>query len=432
MKKRIPCMILSLIMFFYLVPPANAMNNEAIQAADALYELGLFKGTGNSPDGTPNFDLDRTPTRAEAVTMLVRLLGKDEAAKAGIWDTPFTDVLDWAEPYVGYAYANGLTNGTGATTFGSSDSVTAAQYITFVLRALGYESGKDFQWDRAWELSDELGLTNGTYSAIKKFTRGDAAMISHAALSGYIKGAPQTLKEYLLADGAIRAWHEVDSSGNLALRTSLCSNAQSGYSILIKLYHGNGNFDYDSQSSFDSQIQYKYTSALSYMDNGSSVVREDIYVFRGTDTAQEFFSVWHTSSNENSAFDAVANLLIAKFSLNDTISIQQTKRQFDMTDVCITYDEAAQQETYIACISAPITTDGSYGLVYCGKRGQQNASLSYIGRQGDYLTYTRQLGHFASRGSAGEFFISHCMYSQISQHKFVCKVGLSTGIPYQF
>ena len=91
-------------------------------------------------------------------------------------------------------------------------------------------------------------------------------------------GAPQTLKEYLLADGAIRAWHEVDSSGNLALRTSLCSNAQSGYSILIKLCHGNGNFDYDSQSSFDSQIQYKYTSALSYMDNGSSVVREDVYV----------------------------------------------------------------------------------------------------------------------------------------------------------
>lgn len=278
MKKRISCMLLSLIMFFYLVPPTNALNNEAIQAADALYELGFFKGTGNDPDRTPNFGLDRALTRTEAVTMLVRLLGKDEAAKARIWDTPFTDVLDWAEPYVGYAYANGLTNGTGATTFGSSDSVTASQYITFVLCAPGYESGKDFQWDRAWELSDELGLTNGTYSAIKKFTRGDAAIIFHAALSGYIKDAPQTLKEYLLADGAIRAWHEVDSSGNLALRTSLCSNAQSGYSILIKLCHGNGNFDYDSQSSFDSQIQYKYTSALSYMDNGSSVVREDVYV----------------------------------------------------------------------------------------------------------------------------------------------------------
>ena len=34
-------------------------------------------------------------------------------AKAKAWDTPFTDVADWAKPYVGYAYANGLTSGTG-------------------------------------------------------------------------------------------------------------------------------------------------------------------------------------------------------------------------------------------------------------------------------------------------------------------------------
>lgn len=81
--------------------------DEAEQAAMALYGQGLFKGTGTNPDGTPDFSLQRAPTRHEAVTILVRLLGKEEAL-AGSWVTPFADVADWAKPYVGYACANGL------------------------------------------------------------------------------------------------------------------------------------------------------------------------------------------------------------------------------------------------------------------------------------------------------------------------------------
>ncbi|MBQ2940861.1 MAG: S-layer homology domain-containing protein [Oscillospiraceae bacterium] len=96
--------------------------------------------------------------------MLVCLLGKDSEAKAGTFETPFTDVPAWAEPYVGYAYENKLTSGISATTFGSSATVTSSQYITFILRALGYDSSSDFSWDKAWELSDKIGLTNGRYS----------------------------------------------------------------------------------------------------------------------------------------------------------------------------------------------------------------------------------------------------------------------------
>ena len=95
--------------------------------------------------------------------MLVRLLGKDEEAKTGIWDIPFTDVDEWAKPYVGYAYANKLTTGTSDTTFGGAQTVSPSQYLTFVLRAMGYESGTDFQWDKAWELTDTLGITHGEY-----------------------------------------------------------------------------------------------------------------------------------------------------------------------------------------------------------------------------------------------------------------------------
>ena len=177
--KKLICLILAALMLFTLVPVAFAASDEAIEAANTLNALGLFNGTGTNPDGTPIYDLDRSPTRNEAITMFVRLLGKEEEAKAGIWETPFTDVADWAKPYVGYAYNNGLTNGTGDTTFGGSDLVSASQYLTFVLRALGYDSSKDFQWNKAWELSDAINLTDGRYNENSgAFLRGDVAIIS--------------------------------------------------------------------------------------------------------------------------------------------------------------------------------------------------------------------------------------------------------------
>lgn len=164
--------------------PEKSDTITAQQAADALYNLGLFNGTGKDTNGNPIFDLDRAPTRHEAVTMLVRLLGKESEAKNGNWNMPFTDVADWAKPYVGYAYAHNLTSGTSFTTFSGQKTVSASEYITFVLRALGYESGTDFQWDRAWELSDRIGLTNGHYNAnTTHFTRGDVAIISYQSLS---------------------------------------------------------------------------------------------------------------------------------------------------------------------------------------------------------------------------------------------------------
>ena len=205
MKKRLLCMILTLVMIFSLVPSVAAASDEATEAAEALYELGLFKGTGTNSDGTPIFDLDKTPTRNQAIIMLVRLLGKEEEAKAGTWDIPFTDVSDSMKPYIGYAYTNGLTNGYTATTYNGGAPAKANQYITFVLRALGYESGKDFEVSTAWELSDKLGITAGQYNSANagRFVRNDVAYISWSALSATVCGTEQLLAEKLQAEGAI-------------------------------------------------------------------------------------------------------------------------------------------------------------------------------------------------------------------------------------
>lgn len=181
--KRFLSFILALTLAASLVPSAFAASDEAVQAANALHALGLFNGTGTDANGNPVYDLDRAPTREEAITMLVRLLGREEEAKSDDWRMPFTDVSNWAKPYVGYAYTYNLTSGTSETTFGGKQKVSAMQYLTFVLRALDYEDGTDFQWDKAWKLSDEIGLTSGQYTSDRSMTRGDVAIISLKALS---------------------------------------------------------------------------------------------------------------------------------------------------------------------------------------------------------------------------------------------------------
>lgn len=196
--KKLLALILVLAMLFSLAPMAFAAEDpEAKKAADSLNKLGLFAGTGTNPDGTPIYNLEGIPTRSQAITMLVKLLGKETEAVNGTWEMPFIDVDEWAKPFVGYAYANGLTAGNSTTqpTFGGNDPVTASQYLTFVLKALGYDANTDFNWRNPWELSDKIGLTDGRYNAAtdKNFLRGDIAIISDDALDKPVVGKNMAL-----------------------------------------------------------------------------------------------------------------------------------------------------------------------------------------------------------------------------------------------
>ena len=208
--KRILSLLLTMILVLGAIPvTAFGASAEKTAAADTLYDLGLFSGTGTDTNGKPIYDLDRAPTRNEAITMLVTLLGKKEEAMAKTWTTPFTDVAAWAKPFVGYAYANGLTSGTSKTTFGGNDPITVSQYLTFVLKVLGYKVGPDFQWNKAWELSDDIGLTDGRYDAsTTAFTRGDVVLISEKALSTKLKGSNVMLMRKLYNLMAAENWEK--------------------------------------------------------------------------------------------------------------------------------------------------------------------------------------------------------------------------------
>ena len=168
-------------------------------AAEELYELGLFLGSGKLPDGSPNFDLDRTPTRGEAVVMLVRLLGAEDEAQAGHFSHPFTDTTGWADAYLGYAYTNRIANGISGTKYGTYNETTLDQFLTFVLRALGYS---DVDWRNPYPTADAAGLY---YPVGDGFYRSDVALICLDALDCQIKGQNMTLRTRLINSGAIDA-----------------------------------------------------------------------------------------------------------------------------------------------------------------------------------------------------------------------------------
>lgn len=174
--------------------------------ADRLYTLGLFQGTGTDAEGKPVYDLHIKPTRQVAITMLVRLLGKEKEALSSPVDHPFTDVDAWASPYVGYAYANGLTKGISDMEFGSHDLLTANQYITFILRALGYSDVLgDFRWDKPTALSERIGLTGDAYkNNSAPFFRGDVVVISESALRTKMKNSDVNLLQHLLDNKAVK------------------------------------------------------------------------------------------------------------------------------------------------------------------------------------------------------------------------------------
>ena len=139
---------------------------------------GLFRGTDQG------YELDRTPTRAEAAIMLVRFLGleKEALAESDHMHMPFTDVNPNHAPYIAMLYALGLTHGTTETTFSPNVEVQARDYMTFMLRVLGYEEeAGEFAWATAVEDSLRLGvLDEAAYADLNgaAFDRGRMACVS--------------------------------------------------------------------------------------------------------------------------------------------------------------------------------------------------------------------------------------------------------------
>lgn len=169
--------------------------------AYAMKKLGLVRGAANG------MELYRGNTRAESITMLIRLLGEEDPALSAAHRHPFVDVDAWAQRYVGYAYRMGYTKGVSNTRYGGSEMTTSIQYMTFILRSLGYsEEAGDFKYASATEDAVRLGvIPQSTADEINstEFRRDHVMHISYLAMSARVKGSDMTLLARLVANGAV-------------------------------------------------------------------------------------------------------------------------------------------------------------------------------------------------------------------------------------
>ncbi len=174
--------------------------------ARVLNALGLFQGAG----ARVGYNLEAGASRAEGLVMFLRLLGLEDEALAFGGGCPFSDVPDshWARPYAAYAYAEGLTAGTGPGRFSPDEPVTCQQYATFLLRALHCAEGEDFSYETVLEDLPRLDLLTATeVSSLRagNFSRAQMVYLSYRALFGVDRRSGKLLLNELCQNGTVGA-----------------------------------------------------------------------------------------------------------------------------------------------------------------------------------------------------------------------------------
>jgi len=187
LKRALSLTLASVMLLGMMVVGAGAAgykdvtDDHNVEAIEVLQAVGAMVG-----DEAGNFDPDANVNRAQIATIMSRLLDlKVEDFNAA--DIPFTDVPEWAVPFVAACYADGITSGVSATAYGSNNSVTAAQAALMMMKALGYFQYQD-DFGQDWQLAtikqaSEIGLFNGvTVDRTSALTRNDVAQMALNAL----------------------------------------------------------------------------------------------------------------------------------------------------------------------------------------------------------------------------------------------------------
>ena len=155
----------------------DVTSKENMEAIEVLKAVGVMTGDQNG-----NFNPNKQVTRNEMAVVMANLLDlKVEDFKGA--SLPFTDVPEWAVPYVAACYADGITAGISATQYGSNNSVTTAQAALMMMKALGYfQYSRDFGSD--WQVAtvkqgSKIDLFDGIEAgASAAMTRNDVAQIA--------------------------------------------------------------------------------------------------------------------------------------------------------------------------------------------------------------------------------------------------------------
>jgi len=113
--------------------------------------------------------------------------------------------FDYLKEYCQVVYLE-RTKGISSTRFGAGNTATLEQYLTFVLRSLGYRDGTDFEWTKSAEFSEKAGILlpfDTERIARRGFYRDHVVYISYYALQARLKNRNITLLDNLVSKGVI-------------------------------------------------------------------------------------------------------------------------------------------------------------------------------------------------------------------------------------
>ncbi|KNY25374.1 carbohydrate-binding protein [Pseudobacteroides cellulosolvens] len=205
MRRRVFSVLLSMVIVLVSINLTGAAPVQNTDLANKLKSLNLFLGTDKG------FELDKELTREQSIVMVLRLLGLEQTAKNQKNKSTFTDIPSghYAEYYVSYAYSIKLTSGISNNRFGAGMNVTANQYITYLLRSLGYDDSKgDFVWSESIDKALSIGLISPVeykyYKSSQSIIRDDVVAASYSALKTKMKGSEKTLIRKLVDTGVIK------------------------------------------------------------------------------------------------------------------------------------------------------------------------------------------------------------------------------------
>ena len=193
--KKVLAMVLAFACTFTMFASAKVYEDvqpgsEFSEAITMLSDLGIIQG---KTDG--KYHPEETITRAEACALIARLLTGDPNVSNFGGAQNFTDVVkgSWQDSAIGYCVANGITVGVGNGKFEPNRAINDQEFLTMMVRALGYETpdvkqGYPFSY---MTVANAIGLRQDTeMMANTDALRGeDAQVIYNAMFVDYAKGA---------------------------------------------------------------------------------------------------------------------------------------------------------------------------------------------------------------------------------------------------
>ena len=151
LKRALSLLLSSTMVLGMLVMGGSAESYKDVDRADNQEAIEVLQAVGiMTGDENGNFNPDKTVTRNEMAVIMSQLLNLDYDYYRGT--NPFTDVPDWAAPYVAACAAEGVVAGIGNGLYGGNNTVTAAQASLMIMKALGYfQNAEDFGSD--WQVA---------------------------------------------------------------------------------------------------------------------------------------------------------------------------------------------------------------------------------------------------------------------------------------